>query len=504
MTESESKSRHIIHTNHFQIYNSRVKKKQIIDFEKDRPLHIYTCGPTVYNRVHLGNLKTFVWSDFVVSLFRHMGYNTNHIMNVTDIDDKIIARLPEQTFESLLKFTEKHTESFIRDMHKLGVKNYTKNNIHTVTENLGHIEHMISTLLEQKDAYYTDDGSIYFDAGQKNVYPFLGTRPNDEGYSSARNIIRPDGLKSKYDFVLWKVKQEELLSFETNLGKGRPGWHIECSAICSKVLGHVDIHMGGMDLKFPHHSCEILQSESYDPKVIFGKIWMHSEFLNFDGDKMSKSVGNILYLDDLLYDFLNDQGPEAEIKDKNNRLTKYKYNPRLVRMYLLSKNYRKAFDFSEREIIQNFQKNFINLHLLLNKLRNKFYVSCVYEKKPQKMHVSLYQDVMETLKNDINTKGALDILFQNVDYFLKKKLDGETATDLLSDLEKVNDLFEVIDEDVLEIDLDTMFLLNSREKLRAEKLYRQSDEIRQQISVNYFFEDDASGFSLIKKNWKII
>jgi cysteinyl-tRNA synthetase len=435
---------------------------------------MYTCGPTVYDRAHLGNLKTFLWSDFVVSYLQAIGYQTNHIMNITDIDDKIINRLPEQTYESLIQYTSHYTDKFLEDIHKLGLKNYTKSNIHRVTDNMDQMEEMIIQLRDKGLAYETPDGSVYFDSSQVEKYPFPNTCICDDDYTSSRNIIRPEGVKSNHDFVLWKVKPERVLTFGKRLKAGIFGWNLECSSIVDTHLDKLHISLGGSDLEFPHHTCSILQSEAFKPNQIYGDYWIHFGFLNFGGDKMSKSIGNVKRLEDI------------------------NFNYKLVRMYLLSKSYKNTFDYSDDEI-ELMKKDFINLHMLYNKLSNKFYRTNKNDKLNYSGNSTVYTNILEIISNNFNTGDALKELIKYVDKFMKVYLTDEKAQEIKNELDQVNNLFNIFDQELLTIDSETSEIITQREELRKLKQFERTDEMREQIKLTYIFEDENTGFTLIKK-----
>ena len=394
-------------------------------------------------------------------------------MNITDIDNKIISRLPEQTLESLLEYTSYYTDKFIEDIHKLGIVNYDKDNIHKVTDTIDQIEDMIIVLIDKGCAYKVNNGSVYFDSLSSIKNPFHN-KCDSTTYESTRNIIRDEGIKNNSDFVLWKVKENRQLSFGKKLQAGTPGWHIECSAIANQILDKVHIKMGAMDLKLLHHKCEIYQSESYKQKQIYGDYWLHFGFLNFGGDKMSKSIGNIKRLDDITY------------------------NHKLLRLYLLSKSYKNDFEYNEEEI-ELMKKDFINLHLLHNKLLNKFYKTHTNSKLNYTSDTDIYQEILNTVSNNLDTKSGFILLFNYINKIMKVYLDEVQATKILNDLYKVNKLFNIIDKKILEIDDKTMNIINEREELRVLKQFTKTDEMRTQIQQNFIFEDDNSGFSLIKQ-----
>jgi cysteinyl-tRNA synthetase len=456
-----------------KFYNSRTKQIDLFKHDKSIPINMYTCGPTVYDRVHLGNLKTFLWSDFVVQYLNKIGYKTNHIMNITDIDDKIISRLPEQTYSSLIEYTNYYTNKFLEDISKLGIRNYTKKNIHKVTDNTDSMEQMVLDLIEKGFAYETPDGSVYFDSTKIVDNPFYVDN-NTDGYQSERNIIRADGVRNPKDFVLWKVKTDRTIVWGKKLTPGIFGWDTECCVLCDKLLGKVNIKMGGCDLKSKHHCNEISQAESLNPNRIYGDYWIHFGFLNFGGDKMSKSIGNVLRLDDI------------------------KYNYYLVRMYLLSKSYKNDVDYVDNEI-ELMKKDFINFHLLYNKLFNKFYRTHKNEKLNYSGDIQIYYKILEIIGNNFNVFDAIKEFVKYVDKLMKVYLTDEYANKILQELNKVNELFNILDEDLLFINQETMDFINLREELRKQKQFDKTDSMREELKKTFIFEDENTGFSLIKK-----
>ncbi len=456
-----------------RFYNSRSKSIDTFSHDISIPINMYTCGPTVYDRVHLGNLKTFLWSDFVVSYLQAIGYKTKHIMNITDIDDKIINRLPEQTYESLIEYTSFYTDKFLEDIQKLGLRNYTKENIHKVTDNTDSMEEMIIQLRDKGFAYETPDGSVYFDSSKVSNNPFY-IDCDTEGYESGRQIIRAEGVKSDKDFVLWKIKSEEKIKWGKNLKMGRVSWMPECTCLSIKYLGKVHIGLGGFDLRNLHHSATLSQAEVLDPHNKYGDYWIHFGFLNFDGDKMSKSIGNVLKLDDITHNY------------------------KLVRMYFLSKSYKNTFDYSDEEI-ELMKKDFINLHMLYNKLLNKFYRTNKNEKLNYSGDTEVYSTILEIISDNFNVFDALKELVKYVDKLMKVYLTDEKAQEIKNELDQVNNLFNILDQNLLNIDSQTMEFINQREELRRLKQFEQTDLMRDELKKTFIFEDENTGFSLIRK-----
>ena len=456
-----------------KFYNSRTKQIDIFTHDKSIPINMYTCGPTVYDRVHLGNLKTFLWSDFVVQYLNSIGYKTLHIMNITDIDDKIISRLKEQTHTALIEYTSYYTNKFLEDIGKLGIRNYTKSNIHKVTDNTEEMEQMVLDLVDKGFAYETPDGSVYFDSTKIVDNPFYVDN-NTDGYESSRNIIRAEGVKNHRDFVLWKVKNDETLKWGNKLTNGRISWHPECTCLSLKYLGKVHIAMGGNDLKHVHHFSTIAQAEALNSSISYGDYWIHFGFLNFAGDKMSKSLGNVKRLEDV------------------------NYNLKLLRMYLLTKSHKNDVDYLEEEI-ELMRKDFINFHLLYNKLFNKFYKSSKNPKQNYSGDVEIYNKILETIGNNFDTNNGIKLLFGYVDKFIKVYLTDEYADKILEELNKINELFNILDENLLKINQETMDFIDEREELRKQRQFDKTDVMREELKKSFIFEDENTGFSLIKK-----
>lgn len=460
-----------------KFYNSRSKSIEIFEHNIDEPINIYTCGPTVYNRAHIGNLKTFLWSDFIVKYFNAIGYKTNHIMNITDIDDKIINSLEIKNIQYLLTFTQHYIDLFLEDIKTIGISSYTIKNIHKVTDNIEPIVNLIKNLLNKGYAYQLEDGSIYFDISKVEKYPFPDFQKEafdkESEYEGTRKIIKSQGVKSKNDFILWKPVNDNEIFWTTDIGKGKPSWNSECSGLALDILKRIDIKLGGKDLCFPHHNCEILQAEAFDNSQLYGKYFIHCGFLNFSGDKMSKSLGNVL------------------------RLENVKNNYYLLRMYFLSKSYRNTFDYNEEEI-ELLKTNFINFHMLYNKLYLGFVKENIKKNYPiEKTYI--YDELLNIISNDFNTKDALITLFNYVDKLLKVYMNKDTKENLLNELNKINELFNLLDKKILEIAVDTLEFINLREELRKQKQFDLSDKMRDKLQEKYFFEDEQTGYLIINK-----
>src|SRR5712692_8517129 len=290
------------------------------------PLHantvrMYTCGPYLYNFAHIGNLRTFTFEDILRRWLRHSGYQLDHVMNITDVEDKIIRNAAAE-HKSLAEYTEKYTQSFLEDSAALRLE--TPERLVKATE---HIPDMVRAIQELEAAGYTyrSDGSVYYRISKFPQYGKLSHNDFSGIRAGARVDVDEYDKSDARDFVLWKAPKDGEPFWDTSFGPGRPGWHIECSVMAMKYLGEtLDIHCGGVDLIFPHHENEIAQSEALTGKP-FVRFWLHSEFLNIDSQKMAKSAGNFYTLRDLLA---------------------MGHTPEAVRYVLLSVPYRKKLNFA--------------------------------------------------------------------------------------------------------------------------------------------------------------
>ena len=455
------------------LFNTRSNSLDLFN-PKFEEIGIYTCGPTVYNLAHIGNLKTFFWSDFIVSVIEYLYPNrVKAIMNITDIDDKILSRLSEQTLDELLKYTKYYTQKFFEDMTSLNITRY-HNNYHTVTDNIIQMEQFINKLIENNYAYQVPSGSIYFDSSKIDQYPFPTIKKEhiNSDYEG-RKIIREQGIKDSKDFTLWKVKDNEYISWKMpTLSMGRCGWHLECSCIALTYLSNVTIHVGGEDLKMPHHTCEILQSEAHDNSKQFGKYWSHIGFLNINQEKMSKSIGNVLYL-----------------KDINE-------NKFLLRYYFFTKHYRNLFEFALDDMSSH-KVHFLTIHNLYSKLKHE---TIRYSNNNNKCQIdNVFETIMKYVLNDFNTPDAIKELIKFVNKYVGNQVSKEQADEIINQLDKINNIFKLIDKDLVAIPIEILEKLKQREIFRQAKQYMDADNIRKEIPDNYAINDYNHGVSIIKK-----
>ncbi len=444
-----------------RFYNTLTRKLE--DF---RPIHpgearVYCCGPTVYNYIHIGNLRAFVFDDLVHRYLKYRGYKTTFVMNITDVDDKTI-RDSKKEGKTLKQFTEFYAEAFLEDLKTLKV--LPADVMPRATAEISGMVDMIETLLKKGFAYKTDKGDIYF---KIDAFPEYGSLANIDRKGQRQNaggrLARADEYEKENasDFALWKAHDPEDgdVFWDTRLGKGRPGWHIECSVMSSKYLGQpFDIHGGGVDLVFPHHTNEIAQSECA-VGCRLANIWLHNEHLIVNGRKMSKSLGNWYTLRDLL---------------------KKGYSPMAIRYELLKTHYRSQLDFREDSLTNNAQsiRKFSELHSKLSEAGSGPGASGF-----QAAVTSARQKFVEALDDDLNVSGALAAMHEfagsaNVALETMSAGDVAAARALLQEFDLVLG-FIAQEQETLPADLQS--LIDAREEARRNKDFARSDELRAEL-----------------------
>ncbi len=459
-----------------KLFNTLTKRKEVFKPLTGKTVLYYTCGPTVYDYAHIGNFATFVRQDLLKRVLEYFGFDVKHVMNITDIDDKTIARSKELGW-TLKQLTDFYTKEFLKDMEALNIKPPTK--LVPATSEIPEMIKVISALIEKGYAY-VKDGNVYFSVRKFKEYGKLSGIRIEDLKPGARVDVDEYDKENPADFALWKKsKKEEIereIFWESPWGKGRPGWHIECSVIALKHLGEtIDIHSGGIDLIFPHHENEIAQSEAYTGKQ-FARFWVHCEHILVDGKKMSKSLGNFYTLRDLL-----EKG----------------YNPIAIRLLFISCHYRRQLNFTF-ESLKQAEKNLEYLKNTIRRLKE------VKESEDSKeMEEELEKTKKKFLKyvaDDLDLPKALAVLFEflhDVNRMLDEKKLGKSSAkkiiDLLLDIDKILGLKldDVLREEIPE---EILKMLEEREKLRKEKRYEEADIIREKIrAMGYEVEDTPSG-----------
>lgn len=451
-----------------KIFNTMTRKKEDFKELEDGIVTIYTCGPTVYNYVHIGNLRAFLFEDILVRYLRYKGYYVRHVMNITDVDDKTIRDSKKENL-SLKEFTTKYSKAFFEDIKTLGV--LPASFYPRATDNVKEMVDIIKTLMKNEYAYKAEDGSIYFSISKFKNYGKLSNL-DIKGLEAGRSgRINSDEYEKDNisDFVLWKSYTEKDGDVywdeyeDIGIPKGRPGWHIECSAMSMKYLGKsFDIHTGGIDNCFPHHENEIAQSEcATNEKYV--NYWMHCAFLNIDNEKMAKSAGNFYTLRDLL-----EKG----------------YAPEAIRYALISAHYRMPLNFSD-DLIKQSASAIRRIKDFLNRMEK-----IDYDKDEDNDLAILVDDAYikfeKAMDDDLNISEAFAVLFNVIKEFNKNedKIGARNAIDVINFIKDVDYVFNVIFEFTPQndkIDTDIEKLIEQRNEAKKNKDYAKADEIRDKL-----------------------
>jgi len=437
-----------------QIFNTETRKKEIFTPIHPGKVGMYVCGVTVYDLCHIGHARVMVVFDTVVRHLRALGYDVNYVRNITDIDDKIIKRALEngESIQDLTSrmITEMHTDEAAMNVLRPDMEP-------KATEYMDDIKGMIQALIDKGFAYPADNGDVYFKVKAFDQYGRLSGKNIEDLESGARvdvNEVKQDPL----DFVLWKASKENEPSWDSAWGDGRPGWHIECSAMSTKCLGnHFDIHGGGMDLSFPHHENEIAQSECATGEH-YVNTWMHCGFVRVDDEKMSKSLNNFFTIREVLK----------------------VYHPEVIRYFLLSSHYRSPVNYSE-ENLNNAKASVSRLYSALEGIKLSADVEPVAGS-------TFEQEFMDVMNDDFNTPKAIAVLFEIAKEV--NKTQDEALAALLVKLANQIGLLEMDAEAFFKSqpstselsDSDIEVLIEERKAARAEKNFARSDEIRDQLA----------------------
>lgn len=464
-----------------KVYNSLTRQKE--EFVPNNPdeVKVYVCGPTVYNFFHLGNARPFVVFDTLRRYLKYIGYNVNFVQNFTDVDDKIINRAKEEGI-SAPEVSEKYIKEYFDDARAL---NIVPADTHPrVSENIQQIIEFVETLIEKGYAYEVD-GDVYYSTRKFKDYGKL-SKQNIEELEAGARIAVEEKKKDPLDFALWKARKEESeIAWESPWGMGRPGWHIECSAMSRRYLGPtLDIHAGGQDLQFPHHENEIAQSEACNG-VPFAKYWMHNAYITIDKEKMSKSLGNFFTV--------------REIREK--------YKGEVIRYFLLSGHYRSPIDFNDnlmemsKASLARFENARKNLEFLIEKGEGQMTED---EKKVFESYDSYRAKFKEAMDDDLNTADAISAIFELVTAINQAVKDGaskefaQKSLDTLLELTHVLGLLEA--EEDADVDEEIKKLVDEREAARAAKDFAKADQIRDELKAKGItLKDTPQGVQIIKE-----
>ncbi|MCG3657381.1 cysteine--tRNA ligase [Aliarcobacter butzleri] len=439
-------------------------KKEKVEFKpiQERKVKIYVCGPTVYDDSHLGHARSAIAFDLLHRVLKANDYEVTMTKNFTDIDDKIIKKMYE-TNKTLEDITNQYINAYKADMKAL---NILPNTIEPkATENLEVMKEMISNLISKDVAYKTSD-SVYFDTSKDNLYGTLSHKSNDE--NSQARVEENQEKRNSADFALWKFEKANDVSFDALFGKGRPGWHIECSAMIEKHLAYknsqyqIDIHAGGADLLFPHHENEAAQTRCSSGQNL-AKYWMHNGFVNINGEKMSKSLGNSFFLKDVLKS----------------------YSGEVIRFYLMSTHYRADLSFNEEDLIAS-KKRLDKIYRLKKR---------VYGVEDSSVNKKFKEDILNALNDDINTSIALSVIDEMInsanDKLDSNPKDKNLKKELISNINFIEEVLGIggndayayfqfgIDESTKEKIED---LILKRNEAKKAKDFQTADTLRDELS----------------------
>ena len=457
-----------------RVFNTLTRNKETFQPLEEGKVKMYVCGPTVYNYIHIGNARPAIVFDTVRRYFEYRGYDVHYVLNFTDVDDKLIKAANEMG-EGVTEVANRFIAAYKEDVGALGVKEAVDHP--RVTENMDEIVDFIKGLIEKGFAYESG-GDVYFRTRSFDTYGKLSHQSIDELRSGAR-IEVGDKKEDPLDFTLWKDAKPGEISWGSPWGTGRPGWHIECSAMAKKYLGDtIDIHAGGQDLTFPHHENEIAQSEAHNDQS-FARYWMHNGYINIENEKMSKSLGNFVLAHDLVKE----------------------HDPQVVRFFMLSVQYRHPINFSN-ELLKGAKSSFERLKNAYENVKHRKETSLDLTEDHQKWlnEIAAQKEQFITeMDDDFNTANAISVLFdlaKSANLYLQ---ESQTHSDVLNAYEDTfKELTGVLGleieatEELLDEDIEA--LLEERIQARKDRNFERADQIRDELKDrNIILEDTSQG-----------
>lgn len=477
-----------------KLYNTISKKKEILRFFgspsrslRANKINLFVCGPTVYDFSHIGHARTYIAFDVIVRYLKAKKFDVFYLQNITDIDDKIIKRAAE-TQESWQALASRFEKEYVKDMKALRVLSVSK--YARATDYIPEIISQVTRLLEKEYAYVIPEDGIYYDISTFKEYGKLSGRITQQGQDAVSRIDDSVKKRHKGDFALWKLAQHRTKSsgagfsepsWPSPWGAGRPGWHIEDTAITEKYFGsQYDIHGGARDLIFPHHEAEIAQMEGISGKKPFVRAWMHTGFLTIGGEKMSKSLGNFITIRDFLF----------------------KHPPRLLRFFVLKTHYRSPIDYSEALLLQA-EQELARIDEFVQKL--KTLKSAPATSKNVKLVQGTKKAFFDAMEDDINTPKAVAALFDLVKkgnvLLAKLALNRDDAKDILALLREFDEILSFIfwQEKAARIPREVASLLAKREEYRTKKQWEKADEMRTLIAGKGWQVEDTQDGQRLKK-----
>ncbi|MDQ0157021.1 cysteine--tRNA ligase [Robertmurraya andreesenii] len=456
-----------------KIYNTLTRKKEEFVPLEEGKVKMYVCGPTVYNYIHIGNARPAIVFDTVRRYLEFRGYDVNYISNFTDVDDKLI-RVAGELGEEVPVIADRFIQAYHEDVQALGCRQADTHP--RVMENMDIIIGFIATLIDKGYAYESE-GDVYFHTRKFKEYGKLSHQSIDELRIGAR-IAVGEKKQDALDFALWKAAKPGEIYWESPWGKGRPGWHIECSAMARKYLGDtIDIHAGGQDLAFPHHENEIAQSEALTGKE-FARYWMHNGYINIDNEKMSKSLGNFVLVHEIIE----------------------RHDPQVLRFFMLSVHYRNPINYSE-ELLENTQSALERIKTSFQNLKHRIEASSNLTENDQHWLDQIQQqhgEFIEAMDDDFNTANAISVLFElsklaNL-YLMEKNTAVTVIEAFINEFETLFGVLGLTLEEEMLLDEEIEELIQKRIQARKDRNFKLADEIRDQLKdMNIILEDTAQG-----------
>ncbi|MGP4070441.1 cysteine--tRNA ligase [Halobacillus sp. B29] len=456
------------------IYNTLTRKKEPFRPLEEDKVKMYVCGPTVYNYIHIGNARPAIVFDTVRRYFEYRGYDVHYVLNFTDVDDKLI-KAANELGEEVPDIANRFIDAYKEDVGALGVKEAVDHP--RVTENMDEIIDFVKGLIDKGYAYEAK-GDVYFRTRSFDNYGKLSHQSVNELRSGAR-IEVGDKKEDPLDFTLWKEAKPDEISWESPWGNGRPGWHIECSAMAKKYLGEtIDIHAGGQDLTFPHHENEIAQSEAHNDQS-FARYWMHNGYINIENEKMSKSLGNFILAHDLVK----------------------KHDPQVIRFFMLSVQYRHPINFSD-ELLKGAKSSFDRIRNAYENLKHRKSASMNLQNDSDRWIKEIEahkEQFIQEMDDDFNTANAISVLFdltKSANLYLQEEQTHtsviEAYENTLKELMMVLGLEIETQAELLDEEVDA--LIEERKQARKDRNFERADQIRDELKDrNIILEDTSQG-----------
>lgn len=439
------------------------RKKDLFRPLNGKKVNFFCCGPTTYDLSHVGHAKTYIQFDVIVKYLRYLGYDVFYLQNVTDIDDKIIKKAKEENKNWKL-IAKKYEKEFKEDMKNLNVDSVNK--YARATDYIKEIKSQVERLVKKDYGYKISDG-YYFDLSKFSDYGKLARRKKQNEEDAVSRIDENKEKRNRGDFCLWKFSKKDEPSWEWQGKDGRPGWHIEDTAITEKEFGvQYDMHGGAVDLIFPHHEAEIAQMESISGKKPLVKYWLHTAFLNMDKEKMSKSLGNFVRIKEALK----------------------KYDGKVLRYFFVSNHYRTSINFSY-DVLEQSKNGLERLNDFIRNLKNS------KSKDDLKLIKKTKDDFVKAMDDDFDTPRALAVMFDFVRE-VNKKGGGKKSYELMLEFDSI---FNVLALKKPKVPKEVFSLADKREKERKSKNWKEADRLREKIKkLGYIIEDSDSGYKLKK------